>query len=343
MTNKVSITVISQTLKDCLNDPGIVINKLHRSDGITQNLIINQLFANFYRTEPYEYITNTPHNNALTSIEQYFATNKNAFEAHIQEHSIEELMKHTDCGNICIGQILNVISDNVQEYGIAIRESIEEDEEIIERVSMEYNAYMNFMVIMEDKLPSLSEIIKSIPSDTYLNSLWKFLYRRFMEYLICPLENKLREVLVDGVKKLRINAINKAINGMEMDKFSFASLDTVSRLHEVSLLLANKELNERSVYFIDSTVYISDGALEQMMKAQTIELYQSFYMKSATTLTADLEVLQDVLMPNMVVKLIEHSMTLVGNVCDFQRECILERYEYKDAEVELNAKQLGIA
>lgn len=345
-------TVITQTFSSCLSDPGSIIPKLYRSDGITQNTVLEQLFANFFRVEPYEYITSSSQENALRAIEQYFAINKNEFETHLQsEHTeaIEELNVHEHCGNNCIVVVLNAINGWVQEYSSAIRLEIEgaDDEEIMEKVLEKFNTYVTFMVIVEDKLPSLSFIIKRLASQNYPYSLWKLLYERFMEHLYAPLEERLREILVEGVKKLRVEAIEKVINKQETAAFDFGAFDNICKLHEVSLLLAGKHLNEKSVYFTESTTYTIDITLDQAMKSQTTELYQQYNMPSidkTAILNADMNTIKGILTPSQTSKLLSHCINIASSIWDLDKdvESVFECLECKDAEIEMHAKRLGI-
>eukprot|EP00826_Nyctotherus_ovalis_P007697 TRINITY_DN1195_c0_g6_i1.p1 TRINITY_DN1195_c0_g6~~TRINITY_DN1195_c0_g6_i1.p1 ORF type:complete len:411 (-),score=57.27 TRINITY_DN1195_c0_g6_i1:232-1305(-) len=341
-------TDIANMITTCLYNPGTFICKLYRSDGITQNSTISQLFANYYRAVPYEYYTSTPYENSLRNIEEHFAANRSEFATHIQrEHaeSIEEITAHENCGNNCIAKVLSTISACIQEYASAARLSMEEegDEEVVERVLEEYGTYTAFIVVAEAKLLSLSSVIGEIQSEKYPNSLWKFLYGKFWEYLCGPLEERLREILAREIKKLRANAIERAIN-RKTDFFNFSAFDTVSKLRELSFLLSGRDLNEATVYFTESTVYPYNPILDQTLKAQTAELYQNFTI-SKTLLRADLKVLQDILMPSQVTKLIAHCTAVAkerGDLNEFQEQSVLEQYEYKDAEIEMCARRLGL-
>jgi len=347
--NTQATLIIQQTLSDCLSEPGTIIPKLYRSDGITHNTTVDQLFANLFRDEPYQYIVSTPHENALINIEQYFALHKSEYLAHLtiqHTENIEGLAIHND--SYCISIVLNIINTCIQEHAESVRQEMEEeeDEEVIERIISEYSSYTTFMVILENKLPSLSFIIKSTISESYPNSLWKFLYGRFMEHFYSPLEERLREMLIKGIKELRINAIEKAINKDENNPFDFFIFDNTCKLHEISLILAGKYLNEKSVYFLESTKYTSDMMLDQAMKAQTIELYQQSNksIDKMSVLIADIKVLQSILIPSQTVKLITHCINTAKTLWNMEEpsHCLFEAYDYKDAEVEMFAQRLRI-
>lgn len=299
------LSIIKQTFTACLSDPGTIISKLYRSDGITHNTTIEQLFANLFRDKPYQYIVSTPHDNALATLNNTLHSIRMLIWL---IYWIEELIVHNDF--YCIATILSIINTCIQEYARLIRVEVEE-EEVMERILSEYTSYSTFMAIVEDKLPSLSFIITSIVSESYPNSLWKFLYARFMEHLYSPLEEKLRETLINGIKELRLNAMNKTANKDESNVFDFFVLDNICKLHEISLLLAGKHLNEKSVYFLESTKYVSDITLDQAMKTQTTELYQQCDSKSidiTAVLSADIKVLQNILIPSQTTKLITHCI-----------------------------------
>lgn len=352
-----TIPDVLQVFNACLTDPGTVMNKLYRSDGIIQNTIISQLFANYYRVDPYKYLVTTSHDNALMNLDQYFAINRNSFELHYRrDHPevAEELTIHENCGDDCIKKVLSTISSLIQEYGKIVRQVVEEegDEEVMEIVLLEYHNYINFMVVMEDKLPSLSFLIKNTIPHNYSNSLWRFLYMNFMEHFVNPLENHLREILVNGIRKLRETSLNGALNRtankMETDFFAYTVLDTVPRLRELALLLADKDLNEKSVHFLESTNYTPDIALEEAIQAQTTELYQEYNNISGdreSMVMADLTIFQKVFLPSRLKKPVAHCIEIaekLWNVKGNKIKGIMDEYEDKDTEIEFSAKKLKV-
>eukprot|EP00826_Nyctotherus_ovalis_P063866 TRINITY_DN9365_c0_g1_i2.p1 TRINITY_DN9365_c0_g1~~TRINITY_DN9365_c0_g1_i2.p1 ORF type:complete len:220 (-),score=33.33 TRINITY_DN9365_c0_g1_i2:173-832(-) len=215
------------------------------------------------------------------------------------------------------------------------------DDEVVERVLTALGEYMVFVVVVEDKLPSLSYIVKAIATENYPNSLWKFLYGRILEHLYRPLEERLGEILLDGIKEQRLNGIKKAINNEKTTSFDYAAYDTICKLHEVSLLLAGKYLNEKSVYFTESTTYASDPALGQALESQTASLYQLYNVDQASVLAADIQIIQSILTPSQAAKLIAHCAASAKCVCEMGGSG-LDLYECKDAEIEMHARRLGL-
>lgn len=346
MTFQLSNTV-SRIFSACLSDPGTAIPKLYRSDGITQNSVVEQLFANHYRNEPYEYLVSTEHENALMGLEQYFALARNEFEAHIRskhEETLEDFAVHEDCGAECIGHVLRSIDVCIREHASTTRLDAEtaSNGQVVERVLAALGECMTFVVVVQEKLPSLSCIVKTIVAENYPNSLWKFLYGRILEHLYRPLEERLSEILLDGIKEQRLNAIKKAMQNEKTTSFDYVAYDTICKLHEVSLLLAGKYLDERSVYFAESTTYASDPILDQALKFQTASLYQLLSVDQNSVLAADIQTIQSILTPSQAAKLIPHCTALAKCVRETEGS-ELDLYECRDAEIEMHARRLGLA
>ena len=113
--------LLSKTVCSCLTNPGSVIQNIHRSDGITHNSIIEQLYANFYSNEKYDYKTTTSSQEEFLVLENYYTNHKIEMKNHINKiHNgqVDKLRENACCelDENCIYYSLNTIRECIKEY-----------------------------------------------------------------------------------------------------------------------------------------------------------------------------------------------------------------------------------
>jgi len=343
----------SETIAKCLWEPGEFTCKLYRTDGIVQESAIEQLFANFYRLEPYEFMTISTHEDELSNIDTYFANHKTEFENHIrdqhnQKQSKLRLMK--DCGDYCICEFLKVISDCIEEFANTVRLNmiVNEDLEIIEKMTSTYSDYTKFVVLLENQLPSISLLISKIPSEGYPFSLWKFLHEQFIGHILMPMEEQLVEAFVKIVGKIRQENIK--VSTQRGKELPLEYYDLMFQLREIASIFASKSIDERSVHFLESTESkynkISCKVVEELIKFQTRDIYAEWNTENnwKRILSNDIKLLERILLAVELKNVAEDCVEVAkkGRACAVQVDCKLEVLHLKDKEVEMYAKRLGI-
>eukprot|EP00826_Nyctotherus_ovalis_P003631 TRINITY_DN10746_c0_g1_i9.p1 TRINITY_DN10746_c0_g1~~TRINITY_DN10746_c0_g1_i9.p1 ORF type:complete len:297 (-),score=64.20 TRINITY_DN10746_c0_g1_i9:45-935(-) len=285
-----SAAFIKQTITQCLHEPGNFVCKLYRSDFITHDSAIEQLFANFYRAQPYEFLTASSHKEQLKNINDHFSELAKHYERHIEEEhkeAVEKLCINRSCGNHCVGEIIGLFTDCIKDYFESTRQYflVNDDMEMVENILSVYSNYMKFIILIESRLPSVSRLIKKVKSTAYPFSLWKFLYSLFLENVLVPVKNQLLEIFTKEAKSARETAITKVI---ENKKSLFVNYDQMCQLRGIAFLLICDSIDERTVHFLGS----SNGqfsntykVIEQFLQAQTQQLYKHYNAVSYTHLT----------------------------------------------------------
>lgn len=341
----------------CLCEPGEYLSELYRTDGIVQESAIEQLFANFYRLEPYEFTTSSAHHNELRTANTFFTTHYAQFENHIRQYhdqKVEEPEVIERCGDCCVCEFLCVVSDCVEEFANTVRLNmiVNEDLEILEKLISTYSDYTKFVVLLENQLPALSQLIGKMPAVNYPFSLWKFLHRQFVEHVLAPLEEQLLGAFVRTIGKIRWEVIK---TGNERGKeLSMECQDQIFQLREVASIVASKSIDERSVHFLESTQSkyntVSCKMLEELVKAQTREIYTECAgtlankARWSTLVAGDTKVLGRVLLAGELKRVAEDCVATAKDVwhsCAEQVECKWS-FHMRDKEVETYAKRLGI-
>jgi len=348
--------VSSDFIKACLQEPGNFVCKAYRSDIITHHSAIEQLFANFYRSEPYEFLISTSHKEELEVIESYFIEHKDKFEAHIEKEHGEPMTKlslNRNCENYCIGRVFGLFIDCIKEYFSTIHQGffIHDDSEIMGNMLEIYNNYMKFVVLMENRLPTLSKLIRKIQSTVYPFSLWKFLYTQFLEIALLPVKEQLIEIFVKEIRSVRKNGITKIL---ENKKLLYANYDQICILHGIAFLLACDSIDERSVYFLGtSNGLLNKGAYElteQLLKAQTKDLYiecntKDIKSKWKLIVNSDIDLLERILLPPSLKGIIKNCIETAKELWNFdatEMNYKFDQYKFKDLQVLYYAKKLGI-
>ncbi len=363
----ISADSVAQLIQNCLAEPGDFVCKLFRTDGITQDAPIEQLFANYFRAEPYQYMACTPHEDSLSTLEAFFAKNREQLEKHVLSvHSgpylaLDQAFHTSACpGDVagpCVGHVLKVIHNTIEEHCAAGRVSImacNDPADICAKVLEIYNSYMNFVVILETKLPTLSEIVGKVKSNGFPFSLWKFLHQEFVSLFLTPVLPQVTDALMGEIKVSRREAVDKAISKGKDQEHSLSDFDRIFELRAIVGMLIGTELDERSVHMLES----SDGpfgpiydSLEEQIKCQTEELYKEYTNKNAsglpwkTIVCNDLLVLEKTLMPSSLKRMMEHCVKVAKDrwaVDERLVECKFESHHVRDAEVAIYAKRLGI-
>ena len=353
MTTSNSYSSISQVFSNCLSNPGEVMCKLYRSDGITQNSIIEQLYANYYKMEPYTYLTNTSYKSDLQVIENYFFDHLTEFQDHIEANN--ELSSHLNCEENCIWKVLETINECIKNYATNIRMNLmESEEELSEEIMEIYNKYESFLVIMEYKLPSLSTIINKIPIEEYPKSLWKYLHGKFLEYILVPLRDKIIPNLVKGIEKERRNSIANAFNKNQSPMLDFEEFNDIFMFRGIADILSTELLNEKSVHFLKSSAYFDHEKFtlfENMLKVQTMEIYQELFNtldknSIQEIINNDLETLERILPSGQIKTIAHHCVDTANEIWGLEQSHLsnkFDEYELRDAEVALYIKRLGIS
>ena len=356
--NSLKCSYLKETINSCLWESCECACKIYRTDGITQSSSIEQLFANYYRTEPYEFITHSEHDDALNTIDAYFSSHSEEFEFHISKNHgepIDELKFENDCEENCICYALGTISDCIKEYanGVRLEMLVNEDSEIIEKILSVYNNYTDFVVLAETKLPSISKLLGKIPSKGYPFSLWKFLYKQFIEQLLIPIEDELMQILVRGIAKVRRDSIKEAL--AQRQNLSYEIFDRICQLHEIASIIAVKSLDERSVHFLESSEnrFIQESyiIIEEMINSQTGEIYAEFNYKEnkeinwKTIVSSDIEALEKILLAYPLKDIVKNCIEVAKNMWGYDTthiNCRFEIYNMKDTLVNKYVKKLGI-
>jgi len=360
---------ISELIANCLTEPGDYICQMYRTDGITQGNTIEQLYANFYRSEPYTYMISTPHEQELKNVEQFLCDNKAEILAHIQEkHNLANASPEKafmgikcDC-EYCIGNILSIMIDRIEQYANQIKVSlfIHEDSELLDKILTMYNTYISFIVVLENSLPTLSELISKIPSEKYPFSLWKFLHKQFLSKILEPTVPQLIEIVSKGIKNARINAIERTIKCGKDKEIPLDDFENICQLRAIVELITSSEIDEKSVHFLEATIINeipgysyneSYELIEQFIKKQTEEMYAEYNKKPVnglkwkTIISNDLQVLEKTLMPRSIKTEMEHCVKIAKEMWELDESLLENRFvpfHLKDLEVEYYAKKLGV-
>ena len=358
---------IGQLLESCLAEPGNFFSKLHRTDGITQDSPIEQLYANFYLPEQYEFITSTPHEAELEALNNYFLQKKGAFICHMEQSHVEPLeelnsgfnqLPGCDFHKNCIGTVLEMFHTAIQDYSTTFRLSIlacdDNSAEICPKIHAAYTNFVNFVIIMENGLPALSEIISRIGSAGFPFSLWKFLHHEFVNTVLTPILPQVVEGVTAEIRKCRREAIEQSANKNKNADCFFGEFDKVFDLRAIIGMLASATIDEKSVHFLESTANTNGGlyeTLQQKLNEQTEELYGEYAKKLIITMEwkkiirRDIHVLDRTLVPSLLkntmdqcVKVAKRHWTIDEGVMEKQ----FAPQQIRDAEVEIYAKRIGI-
>lgn len=346
---------IKQTITQCLHEPGNYVCKLYRSDLVTHDSAIEQLFANFYRAQRYEFVTASSHKQRLKNVDQHFSRLGKQYEKHIEkEHkeAVEKICINRSCGNHCVGEILGLFTDCIKDYFETTRQRFlaNDDMEMVEDILSVYNEYMKFIILVESGLPSVSRLVKKVKSTAYPFSLWKFLYGLFLEDVLLPAKNQLLEIFAKETKSAREIAITKAI---ENKKLLFVNYDQMCQLRGIAFLLICDSIDERTVHFLGSSSNQFSNTykiIEQLLQAQTKQLYKDCGVreteaKRKAALSKDIETLERILQPATAKSVVANCMETAREVWKLdtaQMEYRLELYKSRDQQILHCARKMGI-
>ena len=347
-------TLLSETVYNCLWDPGYFFPAMSKTGNITHDAPIEQLFANFYKKEHYKFITKTPNEVSLNKIEQYFVEHQAEYKTHIEVHHItclSELRYTGDCKENCIFNIIQIVNECIQNYASEIyTNESSSDNNLIEAIFSTYNSYINFIVVLEDKLPSLSRLIEMVPSTGYPFSLWKYLYRQYLKYILEPKKDQLEEEFIEVIGRTRKDIIDiELANHKHNGKLSII-YDQICQLYQISSILASEMINEKSVYYLKSSencYYANTEQIEKKIAVQTKELYDGYNIQGVVCeriLNSDLGLLKRILVPNCAKKLLKNCISIaeeIWNFNDIPLKDILESFNDKDNEIDICFKKLS--
>ena len=290
---------LREVLQAWLEAPGEQMCKLFRTDGIVQIDPIQQLYANWYRPKPYEFVTSTDHEADFAMINDYIQDHQTAYVEHIQEchNGVYDTLLQAGCSlgckpegqslDNCICTFVRVIHTALVEHSNSLRLNVlalGTNSEICERIREEYAIYVNGVVVLENHLPALSEILGNIKADEYRFSLWKFLHQEFVDLVIIPLLSQLMDGVSSKLKACRRHAIEPALSGSyasrqyqhQRQNVDWTKYETLAELKSILTMLVNADIDERSVHTLES----SQGELGQfyrLFEEQLQELTQELY------------------------------------------------------------------
>lgn len=347
-------SAITSLLRVCIYEPGNFFCSLYNTDTITQDSAIEQLFANYYRTVPYKFYVVTDHDKELHEIDWSILSHWNELENHIKERhyeSLNDLTFHKPCEGNCIGAILESMSNCIKEYWNSIRLNIiaSENTEIVGNICSIYDNYATFVIILESKLPTLSKLLKIVPSKGYPFSLWKFLHNQFVTHILGSLKDELIQIFIKEIKTIR-----KYIFHEKYGIHSSITSMKLCQLRQFGGILASNSLNEKSVHFLKSSEIniMSDSydIITQLLQIQTNEIYNEYKeviekSRRSEVIMNDIRILKRIL-PEFVSKeiiliCIEGSNKIM-QINLLERELILNSYKKKNLHVKNSAKLLGI-
>ena len=344
--------VLAETIYFCIKNPGNVSTKIFRTDGISHCILIEQLFANYYRTEKYTYLIAPTYRDNLNSLNEHYKNTKSFVEDHMNKFHKENLNfpeegLKTNCNEMCILYHMNTIHEVIKEYGKNILIELSNKEKVANKILDIAENYVVFMIIMESCLPYLSELIRKIPSTKYPFSLWKYLYNLFLDYVISPLEPQLIEILVEGISKIRHNAAFSTIS-------TFESFLIIPKLKAINELLNAKYIDELSVHVLESNQYQFGTnfqfLMQKLINQQTKKLYEEFNTVNSLTslsdmISKDISILEKMLIPIQTKSILDNCVIIgreMGNLNERELEKLFNKYIGKNAEFRRYLKQIGL-
>lgn len=252
---------LGDLIEKCIEEPGNYFCELYRTDGVVQNNLIEQLFANYYRKEKYTYSISSPQEKELNILNDFLKANKSAFIEHIKEchtETCENILEVKACENstkapLCIVGILKIIHKILVEYSTRKRANmlaIDNNGEICEKVRKVYENFQNFMIVLEYSLPILSELLGNFNSADFPFSLWKFLFKDFISLMLNPLVPEIIEGASLKLRECRRTTLNHFANSSPS---KFSNFRTVCEIKATVEILTHISLNENSVYLLEST------------------------------------------------------------------------------------------
>jgi hypothetical protein len=352
----------------CVKTPGFHMNKLYRTDGLTQNEPIHQLYANYYRDEQYEFVASSDHDEQLALLNDDIALHSSDYLDHLQTYhtgsygSLRDLRNEADskCGKVrtyCLCELLDTIHTSLADYITNINAAAHEESSPLamsKQLIESYGLFVRFIVLFETKLPALSALIAAVNSESYPFSLWKCLHGEFVEGVISPLTSQLLAGVCEMVKQRREHNLTHLLDSEE-EESSVEEVEDLVWVTKATLgMLINAKLDEKTIYRLESSklplVEIS-ALLETAISEQTIELYEQHKGQFTTfelwsrAVAADVDVLDTLLLPSSVERLLTTCLKTAQSILKTE-ETILEYDNHghimHDYEIDICVHSLGV-
>lgn len=350
---------LAKVIQNGLREPGNYFCNLFRTDGIIQNTLMEQLFANYYLKNKYTYEVTSPQEGELSALNAEFYSNRTKLAKHIEECHNEEydnLASFISCNTCqnsseCIGASLKIIHNQIVEYSNTFKMAtltMEENEEICEIVRNEHEKYSNFIVEMENKLPELSQQISNVKSKNFPFSLWKFLHEEFAELILTPLLQQILDCAFDKLEKSRRLSFEQVLKCIEQKRLFDNKVFEIKAIFEI---IAHSSLTEVSVHFLESTKAGSSVEIENRLKNQTQSLYKEYGPKLRANKNVekafkkDQMLLEKAFLPCIAYKAMEECYNNAENYLieakeeKFNKVC----FYIRDIEVESYTARLGLS
>lgn len=350
---------LEKLLQECLKEPGNYLCNVYRTDGITQNNILEQLFANYYLNNKYTYETTTNQARELELLNEEVSSNGNAFAKHLAQFhnktykNVSDFIS-SDCSSDCIATVLKIIHSQLVEYSNTIKMSmlsLEKNNEICEAINKEYQKFMNFVIVMENRLPELSKQISTIKSTGFPFSLWKFLHQEFIGLIINPMLPQLLDGACEMLEKNRMNSLEQILKGTVQKRIVS---NEIFEVKAISQMIAYTLLTEVTVHFLESTKSESSIEMEDRLAYQTQKLYKEYGPKFRgkknvkEAMRRDRILVEKALMPSLAFKVIEEcrrntNLYFETDQGEAKNEgATIGDFYFRDIEVEGYTSKLGL-